>query len=35
MEMNDFDMIFEQDFLKDNKEIVVPFGNEIMLIGYT
>lgn len=33
MEMNDFDMIFGHDFLKGNNAIVVPFCDEIMLIG--
>jgi len=33
MEMNNFDMILRQDFLKGNKAIVVPFCEEIVLVG--
>ena len=33
MEMNDFDMILGQDFLKGNKEIIGLFCDEMMLIG--
>ena len=33
MQMNDFDMILGQDFLKGNKAIVVPFCNEVVLVG--
>ena len=33
MEMNDFDVILGQDFLKGNREVIVPFCNEVMLIG--
>jgi len=35
MEMNDFDMILGQDFLKGNKAIVVPFCDEVVLVGQT
>jgi len=35
MEMNDFDMILEANFLKGNKAIVVPFCDEIMWIRDT
>ena len=35
MEMNDFDMILGQDFLKDNKAIFVPFYDEVVLVGQT
>ena len=33
MEMNDFDMLLGQDFLKGNKAIVVPFCDEVVLVG--
>lgn len=33
MEMNDFDMILGQDFLKGSKAIVVPFYDEVLLVG--
>jgi len=33
MDMNDFYMILGQDFLKRNKEIIVPFCDEVMLVG--
>ena len=33
MEMNDFDVILGQDFLKGNKAIVVPFCDEVVLVG--
>jgi len=33
MEMNDFDMILGQDFLKGNKVIVVPFCDEVLIVG--
>ena len=33
MEMNDFAMILGQDFLKGNKAIVVPFCDEVVLVG--
>ena len=33
MEMNDFDVILGQDFLKGNKAIVVPFYDEVVLVG--
>jgi len=33
MEMNDIDMILGLDFLKGNKEIIVPFCDKIMFIG--
>ena len=33
MEMNNFDMILGQDFLKGNKAIVVPFCDEVVLVG--
>ena len=33
MEMNKFDMILRQDFLKGNKVIVVPFCDEVVLVG--
>lgn len=35
MEMSDFDMILGQDFLKGNKAIVVPFCDEVILVGQT
>jgi len=35
MEMNDFDVILGQDFLKGNKAIVVPFCDEVVLVGQT
>eukprot|EP00253_Pinus_taeda_P026665 PITA_26665 len=35
MEMNDFDIILGQDFLKGNKAIVVPFCDEVVLVGQT
>lgn len=35
MEINHFDMILGQYFLKGNKATVVPFCDEIMLIGDT
>ena len=33
MEMDDFDMILGEDFLKGNKAIVVPFCDEVVLVG--
>jgi len=33
MEMNGFDMIPGEDFLKGNKAIVVPFCDEVVLVG--
>ena len=33
MEMNNFDVIIGQDFLKENRVVIVPFCNEIMLVG--
>ena len=33
IEMNDFDMILGQDFLNGNKAIVVPFCDEVLLVG--
>jgi len=33
MEMNNFDMILGQDFLKGNRAIVVPFCDEVVLVG--
>ena len=33
MEMNNFDMILGQDFLNGNKAIVVPFCDEVVLVG--
>lgn len=35
MEMNDFEMILRQDFLNGNKVIVVPFYDEVVLVGQT
>lgn len=33
MEMNEFNMILGQDFLKGNKEIFVRFYDEVLLVG--
>jgi len=33
MEMNDFDVIFRQDFLKGNRAVIVPSCDKVMLIG--
>lgn len=35
MEMNDFNVILGQDFLKGNKAIVFPFCDEVVLVGQT
>jgi len=33
MEMNDFDIILGQDLLKGNRAIVVPFYDEVVMVG--
>lgn len=35
MEMNDFNMILRQDFLKGNKAIFFPFCDDVVLVGHT